>query len=83
MHALSPFEPFEPGDPFDPPHILDTEVVDAVGESFTPGEPSVADFTLLDEVANEAIEESLDKDNCSQRQTEPQRARLIQRTGDI
>jgi hypothetical protein len=39
-----------------PSHILGTQVVDTVGES------SVADFALLDETVNEAIEEDLDKD---------------------
>ena len=67
---------FELSELFGPSQILSTQVGDTAGEPFTQGGPSIADFTLLDEVMKETVEEDLRDDTCSQQQTKPQPAKL-------
>lgn len=73
LHDLSPFELSEL---FEPSQVLGTQVGDIGGEPFTQGGPSIADFTLLDEVMREIVEKDLNEDTCSQQQTKSQPAKL-------
>jgi hypothetical protein len=68
--------PLELSELFESSQILGTQVGDIGGEPFTQGRPSIADFTLLDEVMRETIEEDLNEDTCSQQQTKSQPAKL-------
>jgi hypothetical protein len=56
--------------------MLGTQLVDIVDEPYTQGEPSIADFTLLDEALDDAVEGNLNEDTCSQQQAKSQTSKL-------
>jgi hypothetical protein len=70
---LRDLSPFEPSELFEPSQILGTRLVDTIDKPFAQGEPSIADFTLLDKAVDEAIEGNL---TCSQQQAKSQPAKL-------
>jgi hypothetical protein len=76
LDHLRDLSPFEPSELFEPSQILGTQFVDTVDEPFTQGEPSIADFMLLDEAVDEAVEGDLNEDTCSQQQAKSQPAKL-------
>jgi hypothetical protein len=73
LHDLSPFEPSEL---FEPSQISGTQLGDTVDEPFTQSEPSIADFTPLDEAVDEAVESDPNENTCIQQQANSQPAKL-------
>jgi hypothetical protein len=73
---LRDLSPFEPSELFEPSQISGTQLGDTVDEPFTQSEPSIADFTPLDEAVDEAVEGDPNENTCIQQQANSQPAKL-------
>jgi hypothetical protein len=68
--------PFEPSELFELSQISGTQLGDTVDGPFTQSEPSIADFTPLDEDVDEAVEGDPNKNTCIQQWANSQPAKL-------